>query len=70
MDAHPVGSEDVGICLDGSDTASNVDIQTSIEKLDHAAFFGTPVITGWFGEGRDGNLALLSREVVTTVQQL
>ena len=61
MDAHPVGSEDVGICLDGSDTASNVDIQTSIERLDHAAFFGTPVITGWFGEGRDGNLALLSR---------
>ena len=61
MDAHPVGSEDVGICLDGSDTASSVDIQTSIKKLDHAAFFGIPVITGWFGEGHDGNLALLSR---------
>ncbi len=61
MDSHPVGSEDVGICLNGSDTASNVDIETSVKKLDHAAFFGIPVITGWFGEGRDGNLALLSR---------
>ena len=61
MDAHPVGSEDVGICLNGTDTAASVDIENSIKKLDHAAFFGIPVITGWFGEGRDGNLALLSR---------
>ena len=61
LEAHPVGSEDVGICLDGTDTASSVDIENSIKKLDHSAFIGIPVITGWFGEGRDGNLALLSR---------
>ncbi len=61
MDAYPVGSEDIGICLDGTDTATSVDIESSIKKLDHSAFFGIPVITGWFGEGKDGNLALLSR---------
>lgn len=61
MDAHPVGSEDIGICLDGTDTAVSVDIENSTKKLDYTAFFGIPVITGWFGEGKDGNLALLSR---------
>ena len=61
MDANAVGSEDVGICLNGTDTATNVDIEKSITMLDHSAFRGIPVITGWFGEGKDGNLALLSR---------
>ena len=61
LDANAVGSEDVGICLDGSDNATSVDIEKSIQKLDHSAFRGIPIITGWFGEGRDGNLALLSR---------
>ena len=61
LDAHPVGSEDIGICLDGSDTASSVDIEKSIATLDKTAFVGIPVITGWFGEGKDGKLALLSR---------
>ena len=61
LDANAVGSEDVGICLDGVDTASHVDIEKSIQKLDHSAFRGIPIITGWFGEGIDGNLALLSR---------
>ena len=61
LDAHPVGSEDIGICLDGSNTASSVDIEKSIETLDESAFVGIPVITGWFGEGKDGKLALLSR---------
>ena len=61
LDANAVGSEDVGICLDGSDNATSVDIEKSIQKLDHSAFRGIPIITGWFDEGRDGNLALLSR---------
>ena len=61
LDANAVGSEDVGICLNGTDTATNVDIEKSIQRLDHSAFRGIPVITGWFGEGRDGNLALLGR---------
>lgn len=61
LDANAVGSEDVGICLNGTDTATNVDIEKSITMLDHSAFRGIPVITGWFGEGKDGNLALLSR---------
>ena len=61
IDANAVGSEDVGICLNGTDTATNVDIEKSIGRLDHSAFRGVPVITGWFGEGIDGNLALLSR---------
>ena len=61
LDANAVGAEDVGICLDGTDTATNVDIEKSVERLDHSAFRGIPVITGWFGEGIDGNLALLGR---------
>tara|TARA_B100001250_G_scaffold413205_1_gene446572 strand:- start:537 stop:1859 length:1323 start_codon:yes stop_codon:yes gene_type:complete len=61
IDAHPVGSEDIGICLDGIGSAPSVDIEKSIKLLDYSAFNGTPVITGWFGEGKDGNLALLGR---------
>ena len=61
LEAHPVGSEDIGICLNGVNLASNVDIEKSIKTLDYSAFTGIPVITGWFGEGLDGQLALLSR---------
>ena len=61
LEAHPVGSEDIGICLNGVNLASNVDIEKSIKTLDYSAFTGIPVVTGWFGEGLDGQLALLSR---------
>ncbi len=61
LEAHPVGSEDIGICLNGVNSASNVDIEKSIKTLDYSAFTGIPVVTGWFGEGLDGQLALLSR---------
>ena len=61
LEAHPVGSEDIGICLNGVISASNVDIEKSIKTLDYSAFTGIPVVTGWFGEGLDGQLALLSR---------
>jgi aspartate kinase/aspartokinase/homoserine dehydrogenase 1 len=61
VDAHPLGAEDVGLCLEGIGTASSVDLARSAEKLDRDAFWGVPVVTGWFGEGRDGNVALLGR---------
>ena len=61
LDAHPVGAEDIGLRLDGSGTASRVDLKASRAKLDRSAFYGVPVVTGWFGEGTDGDIALLGR---------
>ena len=61
IDAHPVGAEDIGLKLKGINRAPIVDLETSMVELDRSAFFGTPVITGWFGEGNDGELALLGR---------
>ncbi len=61
IDAHPVGAEDIGLHLDGVGTAKTVDMERSATCLDHDAFYGVPVVTGWFGEGRDGNIALLGR---------
>jgi aspartate kinase len=56
-----VGAEDIGLKLKGINRAPVVDLETSMVELDRSAFFGTPVITGWFGEGDDGELALLGR---------
>lgn len=61
IQAHPVGAEDIGLKLKGVNRAPVVDIETSMKQLDRRALFGTPVITGWFGEGSDGELALLGR---------
>lgn len=61
IDAHPVGAEDIGLCLDGVGTARTVDMKRSSTRLDKSAFWGVPVVTGWFGEGRDGDIALLGR---------
>lgn len=61
IDAHPVGAEDIGLQLDGVGTARTVDMNRSAQRLDRTAFHGVPVVTGWFGEGRDGNIALLGR---------
>ena len=61
IQAHPVGAEDIGLKLKGVNRAPMVDIETSMKQLDRSALFGTPVITGWFGEGSDGELALLGR---------
>jgi aspartate kinase len=61
IDAHPLGAEDIGLCLDGIGTATTVDLVRSERKLDRKAFWGVPVVTGWFGEGTDGNIALLGR---------
>lgn len=59
--AHPVGAEDIGLRLNGINRAPTVDLAASMGLLDRNALHDTPVITGWFGEGKDGELALLSR---------
>lgn len=61
IEATPIGSEDIGLRLDGVNSALHVNIELSKKILDYSALKGVPVITGWFGEGNDGNLALLSR---------
>jgi len=61
IQAHPVGAEDIGLKLKGINRAPVVDIDASMDELDRTALHGTPVITGWFGEGSDGELALLGR---------
>ena len=61
IDAHPVGSEDIGLHLDGIGDAQSVDLEHSQKYLDYESLNGIPVITGWFGEGKDGKIALLGR---------
>ena len=61
IQAHPVGAEDISLKLKGSNRAPVVDLESSMKELDRTALYGTPVITGWFGEGSDGELALLGR---------
>ena len=61
FDAHPLGSEDIGLQLNGEGSATRVNLAGSKRKLDRSAFHGVPVVTGWFGEGTDGNIALLGR---------
>ena len=61
IEAHPVGSEDIGLHLDGIGNALSVDIEYSKQNLDYQSLTDIPVITGWFGEGKDGNIALLGR---------
>lgn len=61
INSHPVGAEDIGLRLNGKGKAPTVDLQSSKKYLDLSALKGTPVITGWFGQGADGELALLGR---------
>lgn len=60
-DAHPVGAEDIGLRLKGIGRAKEIDINSSKQQLDVESLVGTPILTGWFGEGDDGNIALLTR---------
>ena len=60
-DAYPLGAEDIGITLDGNYEANHVDLQASSTKLEPETLSGTPVITGWFGEGQNKEIAILSR---------
>lgn len=61
LNAHAVGAEDIGLMLNGVSNADSVDLRASTRRLDIKALEGLPVITGWFGEGKDGRLALLGR---------
>ena len=60
-EAYPLGAEDIGITLDGNYHANHVDLQASSTKLERETLYGTPVITGWFGEGQNKEIAVLSR---------
>ena len=61
VEAHPVGAEDIGLKLKGCGRAKEIDIQVSSKRLDRSKLLGIPILTGWFGEGEDGDIALLSR---------
>ena len=61
IDAHPFGAEDIGLKLKGKGRASQIDIEESSKSLHRDKLVGIPILTGWFGEGEDGNLAILSR---------
>jgi len=61
MSTHPVGAEDIGLRLNGKGKAPTVDLESSRKNLNLSALQGTPILTGWFGQGTDGELALLGR---------
>ena len=61
INASPFGAEDIGIKMCGTGHAVHVDVRATKDAFDRKILNGTPVITGWFGEGEDGELALLSR---------
>ena len=59
--AQPIGAEDVGLKLKGKGRSKEINIELSSKHLDKKRLVGIPVLTGWFGEGEDGNIAVLSR---------
>ncbi len=61
LNTHPVGAEDVGLKLKGKGISSRIDMERSNKFLDREALIGIPILTGWFGEGEDGEIAILSR---------
>lgn len=61
INANPIGAEDIGLKLKGSGKAKEIDIEGSKKSLDFEMLKGVPILTGWFGQGTDGELAILSR---------
>jgi aspartate kinase len=61
LDAHPVGAEDIGLRLKGRTAAKMVDLENSKLTLSRDNIEGIPILTGWFGEGDDGEIAILTR---------
>jgi aspartate kinase len=61
LDAHPVGAEDIGLRLKGRTAAKIVDLENSKLTLSRDNIIGIPILTGWFGEGDDGEIAILTR---------
>jgi aspartate kinase len=61
FDSHPLGAEDIGVCLKTINNHTEVDIEKTKLSLQHEMLFGLPIVTGWFGKGPGDNIALLSR---------
>ena len=61
INANPIGAEDIGLKLKGAGKAKEIDIDESKKSLDFDMLKGVPILTGWFGQGTDGELAILSR---------
>ena len=61
LDAHPVGAEDIGLRLKGKTAAKIVDLENSKLTLSRENIEGIPILTGWFGEGDNGEIAILTR---------
>jgi len=61
LNTHPIGAEDIGLKLKGKGHSRRIDMKRSSKFLDRKALTGIPILTGWFGEGEDGELAILSR---------
>ena len=61
INANPIGAEDIGLKLKGAGKAKEIDIDESKKSLDFEMLKGVPILTGWFGQGTDGELAILSR---------
>ena len=61
IDANPIGAEDIGLRLKGIGKSKQIDIDESKNNLRYEMLIGIPVLTGWFGQGSDGELAILTR---------
>jgi aspartate kinase len=61
LDTHPVGAEDIGLRLKGRNALKMVDLKNSKLTLSRDNIEGIPILTGWFGEGDDGEIAILTR---------
>ena len=57
----PVGAEDVGLKIQGHGAMKRVNLESSKLYLNLSEESPIPVLTGWFGEGEDGDITLLSR---------
>ena len=57
----PVGAEDVGLKIQGHGAMKRVNLESSKLHLNLSKDSPIPVLTGWFGEGEDGEITLLSR---------
>ena len=61
IEANPIGAEDIGLIMKGSGKSKEIDLEKSKSSLKFDMLTGLPILTGWFGQGSDGELAILSR---------
>ena len=60
INANPIGAEDIGLKLKGAGKAKEIDIDESKKSLDFDMLKGVPILTGWFGQGTDGELCTIT----------